>query len=192
MLLVRVSLLTLSCSVDDAVDVQPGEITVPISAAVGGKWFVFGGQIQFAPGSAASSAWAEIPSDIAALAAFGPRPSGPTMDVRDAYAYDPATNKCTLTSVSFWKLQWIVDGCLLFCFSGCLLYASMFRPATRISAVSLPLTGTMVERKLGEHPIIRRRLLVQAVPVRVRVRVRVHARAFNAANRHAYVYGCIF
>lgn len=68
-------------------------ITVPIGAIVGGKWLVFGGQHELAPSSAAASAWAEIPTDIATLGAFGPRPSGSTEDVRDAFAYDPAANE---------------------------------------------------------------------------------------------------
>jgi hypothetical protein len=65
------------------------ELTVPISAVVGGKWLVFGGQYQMARGSAGASAWAAVPWDIATLAVFGPRPSGTTIDVRDAFEYDP-------------------------------------------------------------------------------------------------------
>lgn len=68
------------------------ELTVPISAVVGGKWLVFGGQNQWAAGTAAALAWSEIPADIATLGVFGPRPSGSTMDVRNAYAYDPVGN----------------------------------------------------------------------------------------------------
>jgi hypothetical protein len=68
---------------------NPQEISVPISAVVNGKWLVFGGQYQFNKTSAAAQAWAEIPFDIATLSVFGPRPSGSTVDVRDAYSYDP-------------------------------------------------------------------------------------------------------
>ena len=62
---------------------------MPISAVVGGKWLVFGGQYQMARGSAGANAWAAVPWDIATLAVFGPRPSGTTIDVRDAFEYDP-------------------------------------------------------------------------------------------------------
>ena len=43
-------------------------------------------------GSAAATAWAELPPDLATLAVFGPRPTGSTMDVREAYAYDFSRN----------------------------------------------------------------------------------------------------
>ena len=65
-------------------------ITLPISAVVGSKWLVFGGQ--YDTSTAETAAWAELPADIASMVSFGPRPSTTTVDVRDAYAYDPATN----------------------------------------------------------------------------------------------------
>ena len=68
------------------------EISVPISATAGGKWLVFGGGYAHPAGSAAATAWADIPADLATLAVFGPRPTGSTMDVRDAFAYDFASN----------------------------------------------------------------------------------------------------
>ncbi len=65
------------------------EISVPIGAASGGKWYIFGGQTVHPAGSAAAEAWSEIPADLATLAVFGPRPTGSTVDLRDAFAYDP-------------------------------------------------------------------------------------------------------
>ena len=67
-------------------------VWVPISAAVGDKWLVFGGEHRFAPGSAAAAAWASLPDDIATMATFGPKPSLTVIDARDAYAYDPAAD----------------------------------------------------------------------------------------------------
>ena len=65
------------------------EISVPISAVVGSKWLVFGGQYTFDQDSAAMKAWSDIPPDLATAFVFGQRPTGSTVDVRDAYAYDP-------------------------------------------------------------------------------------------------------
>ena len=76
-----------------ATPTDPQEISVPISASVNGKWLVFGGQTQFAKGSAALEAWGEIPADLATMAVFGHRPTGSTIDIRNAYAYDPITNQ---------------------------------------------------------------------------------------------------
>jgi hypothetical protein len=69
---------------------HPGkELSVPISAVVGGRWLVFGGQYTFDADSTAMKAWSDIPSDLATTFLFGQRPTGSTIDVRDAYAYDP-------------------------------------------------------------------------------------------------------
>ena len=65
-----------------------GETTVPISAATGGKWLVFGGGYGHPACSAAAAAWSELPADLATMAVFGPRPTGSTMDLREAFAFD--------------------------------------------------------------------------------------------------------
>lgn len=65
-------------------------IELPISAAVGGKLLVFGGQ--YGTTAAATAAWSKLPADIAAMTFFGPRPSTTTVDARQAFAYDPESN----------------------------------------------------------------------------------------------------
>ena len=77
----------------EAIPAYPGhpgqELSVPISAVAGGKWLVFGGQYVFEENSEAMKAWADIPADLATAFVFGQRPTGGTIDVRDAYSYDP-------------------------------------------------------------------------------------------------------
>ena len=69
------------------------QLSVPISAVAGGKWLVFGGQYQMDKDDPALQAWNKLPDMVMTQAVFGPRPSGSTIDVRDAFAYDPATNR---------------------------------------------------------------------------------------------------